>query len=188
MMPTRRQILVTGTATALWGAAGPWAHTTFAGAPRPDLIVVDDRFGDAAAFAAPFAEAGVPVQPTAGDIGRFWYQSLRDRPRRRIAGMARPSDLFVLETLAREAGLRLVYTGRHDARGRQRQTHTIRMTGDPAAVARVLETRSNAWAPALGRTLAQASLKAGPMRGAQVSRDDPPAADHPGVLVSWLLV
>lgn len=192
-MPSRRQVLSTGTAAAAWGLTGPW-HAAASAIPtpafpaRPDLVLVDDRFAEARAFAAGLSDMGVTSIATQGDIGRLWHESVRHeaaRNRLRIAGMARPAEFFVLETLAREAGLRLIYTGRHEGRCRQQQKHTVRLASDPAFL--IQACRRDSWPHALAAALTRVPRDTGPMQAAETVQNMPARVDHPGVLVSWLL-
>jgi hypothetical protein len=103
----------TGTGVAASQAA-PMTATggdTWTAQARPfDLIVFNDLFPQARAFAASLSEQGARALPIAGDAGRLWYERLRGliaNGHRRIAGLTTHTDLFILETLAREKGLRV---------------------------------------------------------------------------------
>src|SRR5690242_13995360 len=81
-----------------------------AAAKRYDLVVYNDWFPQARAFATQHAEQGVRILPVAGDAGHLWYRTLRaliNDGHRRIAGLTTHTDLLILETLAREQGLRV---------------------------------------------------------------------------------
>jgi hypothetical protein len=75
-----------------------------------DVVVYNDWFPQACAFADQHSEQGVRTLPVAGDAGRLWYGTLRALTKnghRRIAGMTTHTDLLILETLGREQGLRV---------------------------------------------------------------------------------
>jgi len=80
---------------------------------RPfDLVVFNDLFPQARAFAARLSEEGQSTRalPVAGDAGRLWYETLRGLigdGHRRIVGLTTHTDLLILETLARDKGLRV---------------------------------------------------------------------------------
>ena len=134
MRLNKRDLLKSGLATAVTAmlpVARPAAPAMAAGAaapPRPpdcdavrapalqpDLFVHNDWFPQAREAARSRPEAVLAV---AGDAGRLWYDVLRQRiagGARRIAGLTTHTDLLILETLARDAGLRV----RHrDSQGR----------------------------------------------------------------------
>jgi hypothetical protein len=75
-----------------------------------DVVVYNDWYPTAHAFAADFASRGARALPVQGDAGKLWYDSLRGLVAggsRRIAGMTTHTDLFILETLARDHGLKV---------------------------------------------------------------------------------
>jgi hypothetical protein len=74
-----------------------------------DVVVYNDLFPQAKAFAAGLSGQGVRALAVEGDAGRLWYDPLRglvDGGARRIAGMTTHTDLLILETLARDKGLK----------------------------------------------------------------------------------
>jgi len=85
---------------------------------RFDVVVFNEWFPQARTFAEGLAARGVRVLPIAGDAGRLWYDTLRTlvgQGHRRIAGVTTHTDLLILETLARDTGLRVSHresTGR----------------------------------------------------------------------------
>lgn len=131
-----------------------------------DLVIFNERYSDARAFAAALGAHGAARLPIAGDAGILWYRTLGKRVaagERHVAGMSTPTDLFILQTLAlEEASLRLRFAVHHDCRGRNTVTHSIN-TDDGARH--------------LGRVVRAACGASGGQR----------SADHPGMLVSWIL-
>ena len=92
--------------SSLLGARGALASEV----PAFDLVVYNDWFAQAHAFAARFSELGIRTLPVSGDAGTLWYGTLRGLigdGHRRIAGLTTHTDLLILETLAREKGLRV---------------------------------------------------------------------------------
>ena len=91
------------------GGAASASETDLPG-ERFDVVVYNDWFSQARAFASQQAEQGVRILPVAGDAGHLWYRTLRaliNDGHRRIAGVTTHTDLLILETLAREKGLRV---------------------------------------------------------------------------------
>lgn len=95
-------------ALASGSAAAPIAE--LARRPAVDIVVYNDWFAQARAFAAGFSEQGTRTLSVAGDAGTLWYGTLRGlitNGHRRIAGLTTHTDLLILETLARDQGLRV---------------------------------------------------------------------------------
>ena len=72
--------------------------------------IFDRRFPAGIAFALDAERRGVPVHGIEGDVTALWYHDLyfawRNGPAP-IAGVTTAASLFCLETLARDAGLRV---------------------------------------------------------------------------------
>jgi hypothetical protein len=99
--PGDKRIAPGGSAEAI---VSPAAQDTF------DVVVYNDWHPQARAFAADLSGRGARTLAVAGDAGKLWYDTLRglvgERPCR-IAGMTTHTDLLILETLARDQGLRV---------------------------------------------------------------------------------
>ena len=75
-----------------------------------DVVVYNDWHPQARAFAADLSAQGVRTFAVRGDAGKLWYDTLRGLVGKRscrIAGMTTHTDLLILETLARDKGLRV---------------------------------------------------------------------------------
>ena len=76
-----------------------------------DVVVFNDWYLPAQEFAAEHAKQGARALSVQGDAGKLWYDTLRGLVAsgrgRRIAGMTTHTDLFILETLARDQGLKV---------------------------------------------------------------------------------
>jgi hypothetical protein len=108
MRVTKRDFVKGAAATAVVVATARAARST--PARGFDLAVFNDWFPQARTFAARFAEQGARTLPVAGDAGQLWYGTLRGLiadGQRRIVGLTTHTDLLILETLAREKGLRV---------------------------------------------------------------------------------
>jgi hypothetical protein len=119
----RRRFMQTSIAVA--GAALPVTHALSAAASMStetglhlERFVFDDRFAEAAEAAQQAAERGISVAAFSGDLTRLWYDDLdlrwRDKPMT-LAGATTQQGLFVLETLAADRGMRVVYRAAHGA-------------------------------------------------------------------------
>ena len=106
MKLTKRDFVKRAAATVVVAAAASRAR----GSSTFDTVVYNEWFPQARAFADGLAAQGLRVFPVAGDAGRLWYDELRALVRqghRQIAGLTTHTDLLILETLARDTGLRV---------------------------------------------------------------------------------
>jgi hypothetical protein len=157
--------------------------------PAFDAVVFNERYSDARAFAQTLGAQGVLMLPIAGDAGALWYRVLRkqvESGRRRLAGLGTSIDLLILESLGREARLRLCFQAQHDARGRSTLTHSIRMEDARRALLDE-ELTSSDWPARLATALPRMANLRGGAAASVVVTDVPPSDDHPGMLVSWVL-
>ena len=107
--------VLTAGAVAPGRAAVSAALPALAAPPAPvvsavDVVVYNDWYPAAHTFAADLARQGVRALAVQGDAGKLWYDTLRGLVAggsRRIAGMTTHTDLLILETLARDAGLKV---------------------------------------------------------------------------------
>jgi hypothetical protein len=96
--------------SAATGASVARPESAVAPVPAVDVVVYNDWYAPAHAFATDLAERGARALPLHGDAGKLWYDTLRGLVTggsRRIAGMTTHTDLFILETLARDHGLKV---------------------------------------------------------------------------------
>jgi hypothetical protein len=78
--------------------------------PDFDVVVYNDWYPPAQAFAGDLAKRDARALPVQGDAGKLWYDTLRGLVgggSRRITGMTTHTDLLILETLARDEGLKV---------------------------------------------------------------------------------
>jgi hypothetical protein len=105
-MWSKRDFVKGAAAVLTAGAVAPgWAAV-----PAVDVVVYNDWYPVAHTFAADLARRGARALPVEGDAGRLWYDTLRGLVAggsRRIAGMTTHTDLLIIETLARDAGLKV---------------------------------------------------------------------------------
>jgi hypothetical protein len=105
-----RAVLLAPEGTALVPPVGASLAPPSADPAAFDVAAYNDLFPQARTFAAELSERGVRTLAVDGDAGRLWYETLRglvDGGARRIAGMTTHTDLLILETLARDKGLRI---------------------------------------------------------------------------------
>jgi hypothetical protein len=77
-----------------------------------DCFVYDLRFAEARALAEQASQRGIAPAPTTGDLMTLWYDYLDLRWKRApmtLAGLTTHKGLFVLETLAADHGMHVVW-------------------------------------------------------------------------------
>ena len=118
-MTTRRAILKSGIAlpaTSLAGSLLPQAGAYAAGTLRLERFIYDVRFAESYELAQKADASGVPLSPIADDLMTLWYDELdllwKESPQP-LGGTTMVEAAFVLETLAMDRGMRLVFRGEH---------------------------------------------------------------------------
>jgi hypothetical protein len=160
-----------------------------------DAAIFDARYGDSRDFAIELGRHGADVLSTGGDCGALWYRDMRPllaRGRIRFAGMTPDCDLFILGVLAAERGMRVLYRAEHDCRGCQTLTHRVQARADARDLAGALEPSSAQWPALLARAIGAgvagyAALGYKPLPSVIIRTAAVRRADHPGLLVSWVI-
>jgi hypothetical protein len=123
---------------------------------RLERFVYDERFAEAAAAARCAAAHGVALAAVTADVTSLWYHDLDLRWRRApmtLGGVTTRGALFVLETLAADRGMRVLYRGEHGLGPHGDVAHAL--AGPESAVAESARRASaETWPLALGRALA----------------------------------
>jgi hypothetical protein len=151
--------------------------------PMFDWVVFNERYADARSFATALSERAAEIMPMAGDVGVLWYRQLRVAlagRTTRIAGMGTHTDLFILETLARDAGLRVQYRGEHDCRGAPALTHRMWAGAGSPELARAVEAAGCSWPTELARALTEVAVDSWSAHNPLlVCTNAQPSEDHP---------
>src|SRR5688500_16549070 len=133
-MTNRRQFLQTAAALS----AAPFAgRASFAGAHTPAAfaaVIYDVRHIEACDFGARAKPLGATVREIEGDITDLWQHELLGRWKTApaaVAGLTERPALFLLERLAWEHGLRVVFEAEHAPDGHGNTVHTIIRSADP---------------------------------------------------------
>ena len=120
-MATRRSFVKTGLAlpAASWAAGAVFplgASAAQSGVLELERFIYDARFAEAFDVAQHAASRGVELAPIADDLMDLWYDDLDLRWKQApmaLAGVTMREALFVLDTLATDRGMRVVYRGEH---------------------------------------------------------------------------
>jgi hypothetical protein len=137
---------------------------------RLERFIYDERFAEAAAAARRAAAHGAALAATTGDVTSLWYDDLDLRWRRApmtLGGVTTRGALFVLETLAADRGMRVLYRGEHDVASRDGVTHAL---AGPESVLGAIARSNESWPLALGRALAACATSTAPGSGAGFGR------------------
>jgi hypothetical protein len=187
---TRRQFIHTGVALAALPSAAFAATRAVEGAPALSLerFVFDSRFAAAAEVAKHVAARGVPLSAFAGDLTDLWYHELDlqwQRAPRPLAGITTGQGLFVLETLAADHRMRVVYRGLHRVAADGRVSHAL--AGPDEFLARVGDdVRGHRWT-ALGAALVECPATARLSATCEITNAAAPAPSSDEPLVSWII-
>jgi hypothetical protein len=136
--------------------AGPQAPPTL----TLERFVFDERFPEAVATAAQASRQGVELAAISGDLTDLWYRHFDLQWKRApmaLAGMTDWHGLFVLETLAADRRMRVVYRGQHTAVSGGQVAHVL--AGPASLIAQAAPAASaQRWETQLGRALTRCPL------------------------------
>lgn len=158
-MPTRRTILKSA---AVLSATPLAAKSVFAEGGLPislDAVVIDSRHIEARSFGASAGHWGAPLREIEGDITDLWFNELDARWKANpaaIAGLTERPALFLLERLAWDHDLRVVFEAEHETDGQGAIAHRVLRTGDSSLEGK-LAAAGTAWAGVLADSLISGS-------------------------------
>jgi hypothetical protein len=152
----RREFLRTAAALSAVPLAG---RVTFAKAREqravPEAVVFDSRHLEGREFATHAGLLGAPVRAIEGDITSLWQNELLRRWKTgpvAIAGLTERPALFLLERLAWDHGLRVIFAAEHEPHGRGHAAHRVAFTADPR-LALHLAAAGRSWPRVLAEVL-----------------------------------
>jgi len=192
-MPNRRRFLqsaITLSAVSMPAISAWPAGARSAEAPilRLERFVFDNRFPEAVEVAQHAAHRQVRLAEISGDLTALWYEDLdllwKNAPMV-LGGVTTRHGLFVLETLAADRGMRVVYRGEHAAPQQGTAAHSLSGPADLLARA-ASEPNASLWAP-LARAMTQ--CPAGPWEPAHLELATPieHASTRNEPLLSWII-
>jgi hypothetical protein len=123
---------------------------------RLERFVFDNRFAAAVELARHVADHGIPLAETSGDLSDLWYHELDLRWKQApmaLAGMTTRGGLFVLETLAADHRMGVVYRGTHSVSQEGRAAHVL--SGPARLVARAAANPGTPFWEHLGRIMTE---------------------------------
>ena len=158
-------------------------------------VVYDSRFASARSFANNLESQGATAYtPDATmDMMHLWYGKLRDSLRQgedQVAGLTTGTDFHLVEGIAREFGMSVVYSGIHAAEGEHGMQHELRLKRvSPSAFERL--SLSADWPSDLAQALqysSQITQRPETVRNSTHSISSVGRANESTTLVSWLVV
>lgn len=187
-MPSRRIFLKSAAVLSASPLAGKLAFAADGNMAAHIGVIIDSRHADARDFGSRARDLGSPLRTIEGDVTPLWQSELLAQWQaapRVVAGMTERSALFVLERLAWDHGMRVIFEAEHTPEDASAFSHLVIRTGD-----RNLQQHLAAAGPAWARLLADALLTG----GSAASRDAGPtdaamasSLNEPVRLHSWII-
>ena len=191
-MATRRQVIGAGLAlSVLPGLVEPRTGRASSG-PRPvpvGRLLVDTRFPDAVAMSTHAMPARDAVTVIERDVLGIWHDQIlpavRDGDLAAFGGVTNPTALFLLQTLAADQQMRVVYRADHAQAVRGVMRHVL--SGSARAVSRVASgSRQNDWRLQFGQALRLCPAAGRPARRTVLTAAGP-SGPRDELLVSWII-
>lgn len=187
-MPSRRDFLHSAAVLSASPLAGKAVFAAGHGSLALDGVIFDRRHLESRSFAGRAAHFGAQIRACEGDITDLWQRELRLRWRTTsaaVAGLTERPALFLLERLAWDHGLRVVFEAEHVPDGEDNAIHRLIRTADKR-LALDLKAAGSSWPVALADSL---------FNGARVAtRDFSPSGaamaahrSEPTTLYSWII-
>lgn len=188
-MITRRELLQVGAGAAASAAVFAGGDARFSAARSHELgAVLTDGSVDALAFGAAARARGLAVHEIGADLADIYCRDLRPlwegQPGAPIGGLTGAGPLFYIERLAWDAGLRIVFLGRHEVGEHLRRPHLVEGPRD-AVDAFHTSSRLIDWRVALAAVLKSVPISAATLKPLSAVRDAVIARDP--ALFSWVL-
>ena len=191
-MTTRRQVIGAGLAlSVLPGLVEPrmWHASPGPRSVPVGRLLVDMRFPDAVAMSAHAMPAREVVTALERDVLGVWHDqilpAMRDGDLAAFGGVTNPTTLFLLQTLAADLRMRIVYRADHVRVAQGVMRHVV--WGAAPTVSRVARgAGQDDWRLRFGQVLRQCHAAGRPAKRTVLTADD--ASGSPDeTLVSWII-
>ena len=156
--------------------------------PATSIVIHDARYSDARTFAAAATRLGAIATGPRADLIHLWQQRLGPTLRKhryRVMGMTTYADFMLLRDCMSTIKYRPVFEGLHDCRGHTVLTHKLRYRGQ---IKPALIFAGRQWPATLARVLYRDQEAKWPLQESVITSSVQRATDHPGTLVSWMMV
>jgi hypothetical protein len=152
-------------------------------------ILLDQRYSACARFAEEMERRALSAHPIHADITKLWYDDLYHRWKQgpvAIAGMTAPGAIFCLETLARDAGMRVALRVDHRRTG-QRIEHEFAGPVESLTLAAEVETSPERWPEKMAEMVARFPAERGRAMTARYSGQADTSHEEWEHLVTWVI-
>ena len=153
-MTNRREFIKTAAALSAAPLAGRAAFAKGTPVAALEAVIFDTRYGEARHFGTRAGVLGASLRSIEGDITALWQDELLGRWKSgpaAIAGLTERHALFLLERLAWEHGMRVVFQAEHTPTSRG-AAHRLLRTAHPG-LSRELEAAGQSWPSVLADAL-----------------------------------
>ena len=173
-MPNRRQFIQSGIALSAVSSGILSSVSASAAADsallKLDRFVFDTRFAEAFAIAQRMETLGVKLSPFAGDLMDLWYGELDQSWKRApmaLGGVTTEDSLFILNTLAMDHQMSVVYRGEHSIVDDAQMVHKL---AGPTAVINAIRQADMGlgWEAAMSDGLSKCPLGAPAMTESEI--------------------
>ena len=188
-MPTRRSFLESAVAVSAAPLAPGVVFADGKGAAMPMGAIFDARHRDARVFGLRAEQLGVPVRAIEGDITDLWQDELRGRWRSThvaIAGLTERPALFMLEQLAWDYGLRVVYQAEHEPQGPGSTIHRV-VRSARSGLGRHLDAAGTGWPAVLADQMLISAEQVASGDGTPSGAAMAAFLNEPARLYSWII-
>lgn len=187
-MTNRREFLQSGVAASILPMAMPaWAAGP--GTLRLERFVFDTRFSESVEVAGQAARLGVELAEISGDMTDLWYRHFDLQWKRApmtLAGMSNWHGLFVLETLAADRRMRVLYRGEHAAAKYGSVAHAF--AGPAGLLERIRSaTDVSPWHASLGTAMAECPAGQAAAARCRIRTPATGSAARGEALYSWII-
>jgi hypothetical protein len=194
-MATRREFTQWGIASAVILSATPALGTAAtSGRPSPpttafDTVLFDARFEPSRQFATEMQRLGAPLQASGANVTDLWSRQLRpawQTGATTLAGMTVFPAYFALETIARDAGMRVVLYAEH-RNADTRMLHRCSAARGVLPQAGQVFAAGGDWPTRIARLLLSLPLTSGPLLRREFPTPHTSTFAAPETLVSFVL-
>jgi hypothetical protein len=155
---------------------------------RLERFVADARFREAVEVGLPAAARGVPMSTIAGDLTDLWFEELDllwKKTPQALAGVTTRQGLFVLETLAADRRMQVVYRGEHRSSTGNGVEHVL--SGPAGLLARATHTDGSSWEARLGRAMLECPVGKPAAGKLELTTPAGRAGPRDEALFSWII-
>lgn len=187
-MTNRRKFLQAATALSAVPLVGRAVFAVGRESVALDAVIFDQRYSEARKFASRAGKLGATIRGFEADITDLWQHELLNRWRTApsaVAGLTERPALFLLERLAWDHGMRVVFEAEHEPDSRGDASHRVIRSAN-AGILSELESAGSNWPGVLADTMI-ASPNAAIRDFSPTDAALAASLDEPAKLYSWII-